>query len=109
MNKLLTTIIDNEAERLHKNESLSESEKAVFRNGAECLYRLLGWDGPLYELLAVRNKLYDELPAKGETKAWDVLKVIKGHLDHLDNIIDKMRNSPASPSPQPNFKPSKNK
>lgn len=41
------------------------------------------------ELIDLRNKLYDELPS-GEIKAWDLIQVIKWHVNDLDNYTTKL-------------------
>ena len=38
-------------------------------------------------LLELRNNLYDNLPV-GEVNSFDLLKIIRNHLDRLDKIID---------------------
>lgn len=41
------------------------------------------------ELVAIRNKLYDELPT-GKIKAWDLISIIKWHINDLDNFTSKL-------------------
>lgn len=46
------------------------------------------------ELIKLRNELYEDLP-KGETTAWELLSLIKVHINDLDSYIN--RNSPSLP------------
>jgi hypothetical protein len=45
----------------------------------------------LKELTDIRNKLYDALPS-GEISAWDLIQIIKWHLNDLDTFIDASSN-----------------
>lgn len=41
------------------------------------------------ELTEIRNRLYDRMPS-GDISAWELLQVVKLHLNELDEFIDKM-------------------
>lgn len=40
----------------------------------------------LNELIDIRNKLYNDLPTGGDIKAWDLLQMIKWHINDIDNF-----------------------